>query len=487
MTIDKIQPPSHFLDRRQILVGLGAVAATTVLPKAWAAGLSQPIPPGPVASISAWISPNDSPLATIGPQFCGLSYEKSTMSSKWWVPENTPLINLFNLLGKANNLLRIGGNSVAGTIWTPNGGWAQANQVSEVDIHNLHGFMQATNWTVLYAVRLVMNPGSADVSAAVSEASYVASALGGHLYGLEIGNEPDKAYSSYSAYLADWTLIANAIKAALPDVRLTGPAVAGNTTWVQEFATSEGTNVSLLTDHYYRGNGKPKPPTPAPTPADLVTYPDTQLETVMAALSAATKSYGVPARLAETNSYYNGGATGTSDAFASALWSLDHLFTVAISGGSGVNFHGSVNGVYSPIPFDGVNVQSIAPLYYGLLLFCLAGQGTVLRSQISAGGLNLSIYSIQRPSGGQSIIVINKDTTENIALTLDCGTTVQAATLQCLQSPGGLASTSGQTLQGAEVNIDGSFSPGTPYSLTTQGYNVACYVPCSTAVLILAN
>jgi hypothetical protein len=47
-----------------------------------------------------------------------------------------------------------------------------------------------------------------------------------------------------------------------------------------------------------------------------------------------------------------------------------------------------------------------------------------------------------------------------------------------------LTATSGVTIQGAAVNPDGSFSPGTAYTLTTNGSSLSCYVPALSAVLI---
>jgi len=47
-----------------------------------------------------------------------------------------------------------------------------------------------------------------------------------------------------------------------------------------------------------------------------------------------------------------------------------------------------------------------------------------------------------------------------------------------------LSATSGVTIQGAEVGLDGAFTPGAPYRLATSGGQVICCVPALSAVLI---
>ena len=47
---------------------------------------------------------------------------------------------------------------------------------------------------------------------------------------------------------------------------------------------------------------------------------------------------GLPFRLAETNSCYQGGKRGVSDTFASALWGADLMYQLATAGGVGHQF-----------------------------------------------------------------------------------------------------------------------------------------------------
>ncbi len=56
--------------------------------------------------------------------------------------------------------------------------------------------------------------------------------------------------------------------------------------------------------------------------------------------------------MAECNTVSQGGKIGVSNVFASALWALDYMWSVALSNGVGVNFHGGSISKYAPIVVD---------------------------------------------------------------------------------------------------------------------------------------
>ena len=215
----------------------------------------------------------------------------------------------------------------------------------------------------------------------------------------------------------------------------------------------------------------------------MISYPDTNLQNYLSALEVAAAAIGVPYRIAETNSFYNGGAPNVSDSYASALWVLD-LFTIAQGGSVGVNLHGGGNGSgYTPIADNNGVVVEARPEYYGVLLLTLAGQGPLRLTNISAGSLNTSAYTVENSPTQLSLIRLNKDATENLQFTTTCPSTVQAATLQELTGPS-LAATSGVTIQVSPVNSDGSFSPQPPYGLVVSGDTFTGYVPAASAALV---
>ena len=100
-------------------------------------------------------------------------------------------------------------------------------------------------------------------------------------------------------------------------------------------------------------------------------------------LGPGAEQLGIPYRISECNSYFNGGAFGVSDSYASSLWVIDFLFHVALGGATGVNMHGGGNSPgYTPIADNDGGVVEARPVYYGMLLFTLAGPGTILETQL---------------------------------------------------------------------------------------------------------
>src|SRR5208282_2840854 len=191
-----------------------------------------------------------------------------------------------------------------------------------------------------------------------------------------------------------------------PNVPLTGPVAASNVSgYVAPFAKAEGSNVILLSDHYYRGNGQS-----ATSTVDLLVSADANIVTQAKAMLAVSQSVDVPYRFAETNSFYNGGAPNVSDSYASALWVIDHLFACAANGAQGINLHGGGDSTgYTPIAdSDGV-VVGARPEFYGMTMFTLAGPGVLRQTTISAGGLAATAYAIQAASGAWNIIINNND------------------------------------------------------------------------------
>ena len=195
--------------------------------------------------------------------------------------------------------------------------------------------------------------------------------------------------------------------------------------------------------------------------------------------------------MSECNSFYNGGADGVSDSYASSLWAIDYLFNCAQGEASGLNFHGGGDGDgYTPIADSDGTVVEARPEYYGILFFTLAGQGTLYTTQLSAGGLNVTAYAVHTSSGGLNLIVVNKDLTNNLQLTTQLPQSVTSATLremtqlsQGANAPD-LSATGGVTIQGASVNNDGTFSPAAAYTLNPSDTQLTCYVPALSAVLI---
>jgi hypothetical protein len=411
---------------------------------------------------------------------------------------NSDLIGLFKRIGPS--ILRIGGNSVDRNVWTPNGAGQTAGQIAPNDVASVAAFVKAAGWQCLYGVNLGGAATAATTPAlAAAEVAYAAQQFGSSLLGIEIGNECDLYGDSGNYFAGNWSLaqfetlwgqFRAAILATMPSVPITGPASAGSeSTWTVPFGkTVTKSEITLLTQHYYRANGQ----LPTSTDAYLIT-PDPTLVSNLTVLQAGAQAIGIPYRMAECNSFYNGGAPGVSDSYASSLWVIDYLFNCAQGGASGVNFHGGGNSTgYTPIADSSGTVVGARPEYYGMLFFTLAGEGTLYQTQVSAGTLNVTAYAVKTSAGGLNIVIVNKDLTANLQVSVTLPQSVSTASLLAMTqlttgaTAPNLSATTGVTIQGAAVNVDGTFSPGAAYTLTASGAEVNCYVPALTAVLIQA-
>jgi hypothetical protein len=455
---------------------------------------NQPAPEGP--STKASLTVTATAAGSIGPGFAGLSYEKAKLHRTLFSAADSDLVGMFKLIGPS--VLRIGGDSVDEYVWTPKGIGQTAGQVAPSDVDSLAAFVKAVGWQCLYGINLGgAATGATTPALAAAEVAYVAQQFGTSLLGIEIGNEPDLYGDTGSYFAGKWSLsqfltlwgeFRKAILATTPNVPITGPADAGNeSTWTVPFGeTVTKSEITLLTQHYYRADGQ----LPSSTAAYLIT-PDPTLIANLGILEQGAKSIGVPYRMSECNSFSNGGASGVSDSYASSLWVIDYLFNCAQGGAAGVNFHGGGDGPgYTPIADGAGSVVGARPEFYGILLFTLAGQGTLYTTQISAGSLNVTAYAVKRSSGGLNLVVVNKDLTQNLQLTAQLPESARSATLlEMTQLTSGnsapdLTATSGVTIQGASVNTDGTFSPSASYTLNPSGSKLECYVPALSAVLI---
>lgn len=512
-------PSTAPLSRRQILQGFAAVAASSVLSGCGGASFiamtsstskppvpsqpssvppastPQPLPIGSITAASLTVAANT--IGAFGEGFVGLAYQKQTLSTPLFTGANSDLIGLFKRLG--SGVLRVGGSSVDQTIWTPEGPGQTPGQIASPDIDNLASFLRATGWTCIYGVNLGGSAtGATNPSLAAEEVSCVSRQLGSSLVGVELGNECEKYGAPSSYYPHHWTIqrfealwmqYRDAIVAATPAAPLTGPAAAssvyGWTIPFGEYVTRS--QINLLTQHYNRSTSS------VATVGDLLS-PDPALATLLQEMAAGSQSIDVPFRIAQCASCGSGGMAGVSNAYASSLWAIDMVFNAALGGAAGVNFNAGSNpdndAIDTPIADNFGVVLGAQPSFYGLLMTTLAGQGTLLSTQLSAASLNVTSYAVSHADGGLSLVLVNKDATQNLDLSIALPTVMTTAALQTMTQLSAGAATpdltalSGVTIQGASVATDGSFNPGTPYALTVSGKQLSCYVPSLSAVLI---
>ncbi len=374
--------------------------------------------------------------AQVPDTYTGLSYESAQLThAGFFSAANTALVAMVRTLG-ANGVLRIGGNTSAYTTWATtaaaekdSGGYgpdrgAQATKqtpgmykLTPAAIDNLRGFLDETGWQLIYGLNL----RNGTPEAAADEAAYVVKKCGPKLVALQFGNEPDLfrhddaadggkgSLWSYDEFLPKWKAMYAAVHARVPEAKIAGPDSAFKKDWAGRFAADTKGEISLLTTHYYAEG----PPTDPRMTIDLLLHPAERIaQEVYPAIDAA-KAAGLPYRMSEGNSCYNGGKPGVSDTLASALWAGDFMLDLAARGATGVNLHGGGMGVYTPIATSGDGTVSARPDFYGMWLAGQFAGAGIVDSRLQATGAltveqaNLTGYVAQR-NGGTLVAVFNK-------------------------------------------------------------------------------
>ncbi|HEX3625355.1 MAG TPA: glycosyl hydrolase family 79 C-terminal domain-containing protein [Verrucomicrobiae bacterium] len=439
---------------------------------------------GPTTNnVSVSFSPTNAGLP-LNRSFDGLSYEKEELTGTLFTSSNTALVKLFSTLGPA--VLRIGGGSVDQTGWN---GISNTVPITGAEVDRFAGFVDAlpTNWAVIYGINLRSNtPANC-----AAEAAYVASDLGPRLLGFEIGNEPGAEYSQYASFLADWQSLAAAITNTVPGWAVTnggnGWILAGTdavkadlSTYTEPFAIDESGMVSLLTQHYYVGVAGSTNDT-----LQLLFKPNPSLVSLVTNIAKAAAGHcTLGARITECGSFSHDGQAGVSDAFGAALWSLDYMFTVALNGGQGINFHGGGKSPYSPVFDNGTNVTAVGPEFYGLKMLSLIPSGNVIPAIVTpASNTNFTAYGVRQADGSISALLNNKDPSDAVAVGINLGPGVTGAQLIKLAAPS-LSSTTDFTLGGATIDPDGTWIGGVQAVMPATNGQLTVSVPPYTAVLL---
>jgi hypothetical protein len=455
------------MNRTALRVAFGVFASLTVLSgaSAWAAVTT------PSATTAVTVAVSKTSANRVGSDFAGFSYEKDRIGAGVFDPNDTNLVNLFRLLGPSS--LRVGGNLVDKINWNASGSGGSASAIAPADVRKLAAFLRATGWTAIYGINLKTNTAAN----AASEALFVAQTLGSSLKAFEIGNEPN-AYLSETAYEASYSSYVAAIRAKVPGAVFDGPGESNATGWVSTFAAKEKNNhLQILSQHRYVGSN-----TGATIAGMLASNSSGGIPAVESAQEAAQSASGIPLwRMTEANSYFHGGAAGVSNVEAASLWSLDFMAGIAAHHGSGVNFHGGTSTqfplIYTPITFSGVQPAGVQGVYYGELLWSLAGAGAFHTASVS-GDSSVTAWGI-----GNNVFVNNKGTSA-ISATVTLTAAATSAHVYILTAPS-LTSTA-ITIAGSGVNVSGAFNPA-PRSVSVSGSKVVVNVPPDSAALVVTG
>lgn len=427
--------------------------------------------------VSETITVSPTPATSIGNQgyidnsFMGFHYENQILQSTELRATNTNLIKIYNKLLGNKGTLRMGGSSSNSTSWggiCPAGNGTMSSVLCSGDIDAFVPFVKAVGWRVIFDV----NDSATFLTQSEQEVPYVASALGSSLWGFEYGNEP----TVNAAYEADWANFYSATS-AYPHI---GPAGL-NYTYDLPFAQLFGSDVILLTSHYYI-NAANSSDTVFTMLASLDTgsaEQTTDVNNIIAAVTDATNYVGGTHlwRMSESNDYAGGGVQSTTnpsadidDTFASALWVLEHLFEVASNGGEGVDITNDLASSTVPtygytsiycgtgnpatdinlVVDNGPNCVQIRPEFYGELLWEKIANGTIQTATPSgAAGPGFHSYAISENDGSYGVVLANNGETAGVPNTNAVQTTINL--------PSAYAGASYMTLTAPSLN---STSPG---------------------------
>jgi hypothetical protein len=364
-------------------------------------------------------------LATVPLDFTGLSYESAQLANPaFFAAENSALIALFKELG-GQGVLRIGGGTSEFTAFTTEeqtgpppfdaaGPDTSKNVKSDTPItlkslRNLRAFLDAAGWRCLYGLNL----GRGKVERAAEEAFHVQSILGPRLIAFQLGNEPDawrnryrSAAWTYADYWKEWSAARTAVLARVPQARFAGPDTSNTVAYVTGFAVDvkkSAPEVVMLTSHYYAMG----PAGARDVTMEKLLSPDPKLERDLKTAMDAAREGGLPYRMCEGNSCWNGGQEGVSDTLASALWVLDMMLIFAEFGCAGVNLHGGGHGFYTPIAGSLAKGFVRRPEYFGMEMAKEFVGAALVRSTLECGNDKLRAYAGVK-DGTLLLAIINK-------------------------------------------------------------------------------
>ncbi len=458
----------------------------------------------------------------IGDDFTGLSYESAQLGNPhFFSGENTELAGFLRRLG-ASGVLRIGGNTSEYCYWTPDP-TKRANAQNDVRtlesmrsgdkanpaafgmavgpdtghkapapvnirpeaIHNLREFLDLCGWKLIYG----LNMGTGTAEDAAEEAARVMDAAGTKLIAFQLCNEPDlffrngirKADYDFKQFAVEWQHFYQTIRARLPSAPFAGPDTAYNNEWLVPFAKQFKHEAVFLSQHYYAEG----PPTDPSMTIERLLRPNPKLQEEFEGMKATMQESGLPFRLAETNSCYQGGKQGVSDTFGSALWSADLMYQLASAGGTGINFHGGGYGWYTPVAGTQENGFLARPIYYGMLLFAQAGAGQLVESKLDQTDPAplLTAYGLRGATGAIKVAVFNKNIDRAVRLTIDSGQPAKRAAVLRLRAPR-VDDTTDTTFGGAPVGADGAWSAARQEALPIENGTATLDLPAASAALI---
>jgi hypothetical protein len=418
------------MDRRRFLASLAA----SMLTLRYAKGQT----PGSPITLGFGIRQQ----AAVPLDFTGLSYESAQLANPdFFSPRNRQLVALFRELSPSGNLRLGGGSSEFTTFSADTRPTAPPFEVFGPDtsktvktgttttalaIRNLREFLDATGWSCLYGLNL----GNGSAENAAREAAAVHRILGPRLLAFQIGNEPDSFRNRYrpatygpSDFLAEWNHFHDAIVRTTPGARFAGPDISNKLAYLTAFAeeATHHPDVILLTSHYYAMGPAGSPRATLDNLLSVDPVSSTLKNRDLHVIEDACRVARLPYRMSEGSSCWNGGQTGVSDVYASALWCADYILKCMTRGWAGVNLHGGGDGIYTPIAGAPSRGFTRRPEYFGIRFAQRFAGAAVIETTITNASDRVDVFAFER-HGVQELVIVNK-TAEDVSCALPAGLT----------------------------------------------------------------
>jgi hypothetical protein len=492
-------PAGHWTHRRSLPPLLFVLACALGCTDLTDAPPDQPPEPGPPVSVAFTVA-----TAADGPRvpadFLGLGFEMPVMADPL-LRSDRVLDQMLSNLGSGT--LRFGGGAVEQTVWSPAAPAAGDTEfhLTPADVDAVFGLARRIGWRVTVALPFARF----DSAAAAAEAMYLVESGGDALLGVEIGNEPNlyplqglrsPAYS-VDSLAADFDAYAAAILARAPSAPLVAPATwcTGGGAWFAGFLERRHGSLAFGSHHFYpMGRTAPAGSTEEASVAnmlspELMARSQACVDTAMA--SAAQHQLAL--RVDETNSAYGFGRPGVSDVFASALWGVDYLFTLAELGVAGVNLEMGTDanggltcaGVYLPMcAQDGKFIAR--PLYYAMLMFHEAAVGRVVPVQAGTPlEANVVAHAAVGDDGAVRVTIINKEETTPVDATVALDPGGAGSPAGVLRLVGNSLTSQSVSLGGSFVQDDGTWAPKSPEPVVGGASYSVSVPPASAALLVI--
>jgi hypothetical protein len=475
-----------------------------------------PTSPTPAASVQVNVSGSEVGRP-VPPGFVGFSFEFPAVRT--YTGSNPHAINpvlvqlIRNLNPGQSPVLRIGGNSTDATWfpaahvrWTP----GIHNTITPSWLATTRALAKETGGKLILGLNLKLN-SAAEIAA---EANAFLTGIGRqYIDAFEIGNEPElytitpwyyagphqKAVYprgrgfNFKAYAREVTQYAK----LLGGDPLAGPAT-GSVAWLNKLPKLFGAEpgVKIVTFHRYpliRCFTQPGDPDYPSIQNLLAPVSSRALLQGVAGDIAFAHQHGATFRLDELGSVACKGEWGVSNTFASTLWVLDTLFSLASSGVDGVNMHTLPQSAYRVFTFDDVHGQwlaGVSPEYYGLLMFTQAAPpGSRLLSVSTPSSPDVRAWATRTPSGAIHVVLINDNLTTTQTIAVQAPSNGAPASLEQLQAPS-VSATSGVTLAGQSFDAPTATGrlEGAPQLLQvtpTQGQYSVTLAPATAEMLTL--